>query len=133
MYIHQRHWPVIFFLCVFIVWFCNQGNDGFVKWVREAFPPFQFFFEIVWEVHVCVLSCFSHVRLFAVLWTVACQAPLSMGFSREEYWSGFPCPPPGDLPSPWISPASHNSPVLAGSFFTTIASWGAPEFEKDIY
>ena len=46
----------------------------------------------------CVLSRFSHVRLFVTLWTVACQAPLSMGFSRQEYWSGLPFPPPGHLP-----------------------------------
>ena len=49
----------------------------------------------------------SHVRLFTALWTVACQAPLSMGFSQQEYWSGLPCPPPGDLPNPGIKPASH--------------------------
>ena len=53
-----------------------------------------------------VLSCFSCVRFFATLWTVAHPAPLSMGFSREEYWSGLPCPPPGDLPDPGIKPAS---------------------------
>ena len=46
----------------------------------------------------CVLSHFTHVRLFVTLWTVALQAPLSMGFCRQEYWSGFPFPPPGDLP-----------------------------------
>ena len=46
----------------------------------------------------------SHVRLFATLWTVACQAPPSMGFSRQEYWSGLPFPPPGDLPDPEIEP-----------------------------
>ena len=46
----------------------------------------------------CVLSCFSHVPLFVTLWTVARQAPLSMGFSRQEHWSGLPRPPPGDLP-----------------------------------
>ena len=46
----------------------------------------------------CMLSLFSHVQLLATLWTVAHQAPLSMGFSRQEYWSGLPCPPPGDLP-----------------------------------
>ena len=46
----------------------------------------------------CVLSCFSRVRLFGTLWTVARQAPLSMGFSRQEYWSGLPFPPPGHLP-----------------------------------
>ena len=50
-----------------------------------------------------MLSC---VRLFATPWTVACQAPLSMGFSRQEYWSRLPCPPPGDLPNPGIKPRS---------------------------
>ena len=48
----------------------------------------------------CVRSHFSRVRLFVTLWTVARQAPLSMGFSRQEYWSGLPYPPPGDLPNP---------------------------------
>ena len=47
---------------------------------------------------------FSSVRLFATLWTVARQAPLSVGFSRQEYWSGFPCPSPGDLLHPGIKP-----------------------------
>ena len=55
---------------------------------------------------VCVLSCFCHVRLFATPWTVACQAPLSMGFSRQEYWRGSPCPPLGDRPNPGIEPRS---------------------------
>ena len=53
---------------------------------------------------VYVLSRFSHVQLFMTLWTVTHQAPLSMGFSRQEYWSGLPCPPPGDLPNPGIEP-----------------------------
>ena len=70
--------------------------------------------------HVCVLSHFSRVQLFATLWTVACRAPLSMGFSRQEYWSGLPCPPPGDLPSPGTEPGS---PALEGGFFTTNATW----------
>ena len=60
---------------------------------------------------VCVLSRFSHVWLFATPWTVARQAPLSMGFSRQEYWSGLPCPPPGDLPDPGIEPQSPASPA----------------------
>ena len=51
-----------------------------------------------------MLSCFSRVPLFATLWTVAHQASLSMGFSRQEYWSGLPCPPPGNLPYPGIEP-----------------------------
>ena len=53
---------------------------------------------------------------------VAHQAPLSMGFSRQEYWSGSPCPPPVDLSDPGIKPASLKSPALAGNFFTTSAS-----------
>ena len=70
----------------------------------------------------CVLSHFSHVQLFATTWTVACQAPLSVGFSRQEYWSGLPYPPPGDLPDPGIKPTSLMSPALAGGFFTTRAT-----------
>ena len=54
---------------------------------------------------LCVLNHFTHVPLFVTLWTVACQAPQSMGFSRQEYWSGLPRPPPGALPDPGIKPA----------------------------
>ena len=61
----------------------------------------------------------SHGQLSATPWTVACQAPLSMGLSRQEYWSGLPCPSPGDLPNPGIEPTSFVSPALAGGFFTT--------------
>ena len=66
-----------------------------------------------------MLSCFSRVRYFEILWTVPGQGPLSMGFSRQEYWSGLPCPPPGDLPDLRIEPSSLTSPALAGGFFTT--------------
>ena len=72
-----------------------------------------------------MLSHFSCVHLFVSPWTVAHQAPLSMGFSMQEYWSGLPCPPPGDLPDPGIKPASLMSPALAGGFFTTSAAWEA--------
>ena len=61
---------------------------------------------------VCMLSPFSHVQLFATPQTVAHQAPLSMGLSRQESWSGLPCPPPGDLPDPGIEPLSPASPAL---------------------
>ena len=73
-----------------------------------------------------MLSLFSPVRLFGTIWTTAHQAPLSMGFSRQEYWSGLPCPSPGDLPGPGIEPTSLASPVLAGGFFTTSVTreWG---------
>ena len=80
----------------------------------------------------CGLSVFSRVRLFATLWTVAHQAPLSMAFSRQEYWSGLPCPPPpGDHPHPRIEPASLTSPALAGGFFTTSTTWEAPHLPHD--
>ena len=56
--------------------------------------------------HACMLSCFSGVQLFATLWTVALQAPLFVGFSRQEHWRGLPFPFPGDLPNPGIKPGS---------------------------
>ena len=59
-----------------------------------------------------MLSCLTHVQLFASLWTVAQQPPLSMGFPRQEYWSGLPCPPPGDLPQPGIKLTSSAAPAL---------------------
>ena len=62
-----------------------------------------------------MLHHFSRVGLFETLWTVACQAPLSMGFSRQEHWSGLPCPPPGDLPNSGTESASPVSSALAGS------------------
>ena len=71
----------------------------------------------------CVLSHFSYVRLFATLLTAALQASLSMGFFRQEYWSGLPCPPAGDLPDPETEPESLTSPALAGGFFTARATW----------
>ena len=65
---------------------------------------------------------FSHIWL-CVPWAVAHQAPLSMGFSRQEYWNGLPCPPPGDLPNPGIESASLMSPAMADEFFTTRATF----------
>ena len=73
---------------------------------------------------VCMLSHFSCVRLSATLRTIACQAPLSMGLSRQEYWSGLLCPPK-DLPDPGIQPGLFTS--LAGGFFTASATWGFPK------
>ena len=84
-----------------------------------------------WETHrdvqtrACVLSRFSRVWLFATLWTVACQDPLSKRLSRQEYWSALPCPPPGDSPNPGIKPVSLMSPALADEFFTIRATWEA--------
>ena len=73
---------------------------------------------------VCMLGHFSCLRLFETPW--ARQAPLSMRFSRQEYWSGLPCPPPGDLLNPGVEPgASLMSPALASGFFTTSATYEA--------
>ena len=77
--------------------------------------------------YVRMLGCISHIWFFATLWTVACQAPLSIGFSRQAYQSGFPFPPPGDLLDPGIKPVSLMSPELASRFFTTITTWEAPK------
>ena len=82
--------------------------------------------------YVCVCVCkhtlshFSHVWLFATLCTIAHQAPLSTGFSRQEYWSGLPYLSPGDLPNPQgTEPMSLMSTILAGEFFTTSTTWEA--------
>ena len=68
--------------------------------------------------------------LFVTLWTVARQAPLSMGFSRQEYWSRLPFPTLVDLPNPGIEPMSLMSPVLAVRFFTTSTTWEAQKLYK---
>ena len=73
------------------------------------------------------LSC---VLLFATPWTVACQAPLSMGFSRQEYWSELAFPAWGDLLDPGIELASLTSPTLAGGSFTMSATWEASQFYR---
>ena len=75
--------------------------------------------------YACMLNHFSRVQLLRTPWTVACQVPLSMRFSRQEYWRGLSFPPPGDLPHLEIEPVSLMSPALAGVFFTSIATWEA--------
>ena len=84
-----------------------------LEWVLPHFPPGK---EAPprKRLHTCVLNRSSHVQLFATAWTVACQAPLSMGFPRQEYWSGLPCPLPGNLPNPSIKAESLMSSVLTG-------------------
>ena len=75
----------------------------------------------------CAPKChFSHIRLFAIPWTVARQSPLPMGFSRQEHWSGLPFPSPGDFPNLGMETLSLRSPALAGGLFTASATWEAP-------
>ena len=73
----------------------------------------------------CVLSCVSRVQLFAALWTVAHQAPPSMRFSRQEYWSGLPCLPPGNLPNPGIKPVTLTSNLHCRRVLYHCATWEA--------
>ena len=79
---------------------------------------------------MCVYSVVSH--LFAIPWTVAHQAPLSMGFPRQEYSSGLPLPTPGNLPAPGIKPKFPGSLALAGRFFTTEPS-GKPHLSGEVF
>ena len=76
--------------------------------------------------HTCACCHFSRVWLLVTLWTATCQAPLSMGFSRQEYWSGLPCPFPGNISSLGIKPTSLISPSMTGEFFTTSTTWETP-------
>ena len=91
-------------------------------WQRST----QYSKAIILQLKIVAVQSLSHVPLFATLWTVVCQAPLSVEFSRQEYCSGLPCPPPGIFPG--MEPESLMSPALAGEFFTTSATWEAPEF-----
>ena len=73
-----------------------------------------------------LLIRFNHVRPFGIV-PDSLQAPLSMGFSSQEYWNELLCPPSGDLPSPGIEPVSLKSPALVGRFFTISATWEAQQ------
>ena len=79
-------------------------------------------FFFMFGLEVCIHTCchFSCVQLLATLWTVALQVPLSIRFSRQEYWSRLPFPSPGDLPDPGIKPMSPVFPALAGWFLTAV-------------
>ena len=110
---------VLFFFFFFFFAFFHLSLEN--SFLNENYPLALLYSKVC----ACVLSHFSHVWLFATTWTVARQAPLSTGFTRQEHWSGWPCPPPGDLPGPGIEPASLVSPALAGELFTASATWEA--------
>ena len=95
-------------------------------WKQPKSPLTDEWIKKMWYTYICMtacaLNCFDHVTiglLCVTLWTVAPQAPLLMGFSRQEYWIGLPCSSPGDLRNPGIKPGSLMSPALASRFFTT--------------
>ena len=89
-----------------------------LNWTKLNSSDIRFAAWCIWSRTKCVLHCFSHVKLFATPWTVARQAPLSMGFSRQEYWRRLPCSPPGNLPYWGIKTVSLISPGLAGRYET---------------
>ena len=91
----------------------RKTNNLIKKWAKDLNRHFS-----KEDIKSVQFSC-SVMSDSVTQWTVAHQAPLSMGFSRQEYWGGLPCPPPGDLPDPGIKPTSLSSPALAGRFFTT--------------
>ena len=90
-----------------IIWYWKQLLRSLSTLISKIHTNIQFFLMLSVCVCVCVCVCacmLSHVWLFATPWTVACQALLSMGFHRQEYWSGLPCPPPSDFPTQRSNP-----------------------------
>ena len=96
----------------------------------EVEEKFLLFPKLCWSEYV--LSHFSCVQLFANAWTVACQALLSMGCSREEYWSGVPCPFPGDLPDPGNELTSQYVSCLGRQVLYHWHHWGKPHADLNI-
>ena len=109
-FFHSLFWPH----SLWDLSYLTRLNPGPRQWKRRVLTL------------TCVLTCFSHVWLFATPRTVALQAPLSMGLSRQEYWSGLPLPSPRDLPDQGIELTSLTSPALVGRFFTTSTTWEVP-------
>ena len=79
----------------------------------------------LWSYHACMLGWLGHIQLCATLWTATCQAHLSMGFSRQEYYGGFLCPPQGIFPTHGLNSHFLHLPALAREFFTTSTTWEA--------
>ena len=111
--------------------------QGYIHWWRWKFTALKLgyiqtkaFTQItLWVTHVCMCAeLLQSCPTFLTLWTVVCQAPLSIGLCRQEYWSGLPRPPPGPLPDWGAEPASLTSLALAGGFFITSATWEAQCF-----
>ena len=106
----------------------NHGNTNTELNFLDSYPEIFLLYHTTskqrWGVRILTKSfmhaqLLSHVGFSETLWTIAFQSPLSMDFSRQEHWSGLPCPPPGDLPDPGVKPPSPAPPALACRFFTT--------------
>ena len=112
----------LFHMLSFLVWFIFPQ---LMTLHSIAVLNLKFYFTPSVCVCVCVWSRFSSVWCFEALWTVACQASLSMGLPKQVYWNRLPFSSSGDLPDPGIEPVSLVSPALASAFFTTRATWEA--------
>ena len=111
---HLHILKTVFFSCYSVVWVLYK--------LLGTSPAnlFSHLMGLLFTPWMCVSTqLFSRVWLFVTPWTISCQFPLSMEFSKQEYWSGLPCPPAGDLPNPGIKLASLTSPALVGRFFKT--------------
>ena len=104
-----------FLVCMYIL----QDKSVAMVFVYQKINALKIFFSFILPYMYPVHVHFSHIQLFATPWTVAHQASLSVGFSRQEYWSELSFPPPVDLPDPEIELVSLASPALAGGFFTS--------------
>ena len=104
------------------IWCFQKSKESGKGGIFRSKVTIDYYFSFLLFPYACI-SHFSCVQLFVTLWTVAGQAPLSMGFSRQECWSGLPCPASGDLPDPGIEPMCLTSPALTGWFFTTSTAW----------
>ena len=109
------HRPCPYFVRFILQYFVLEGSNV-NDIVSLTFHLFYF---------ACMLSHFSHVQLCVTLWTVANQAPLSMGFSRQEYWSGLSSPSPRDLSNPGVESSTLMTPTLVGGFSITCTTWEA--------
>ena len=115
-------WCVCICAFICIVFTLNQKFIQFLWKLHEIW-------KIILTLHTCVLCLFSHIELFAALWTWACQAPLSMWSSRQEYWSGLPFPSSRDLPDPRIASESPVAP-LSQADSLPLSHHGSPSYKR---
>ena len=122
----------------FIILICVSALRVILSWlqstvvVRGNIKIYRKPFKSICDLSFMHAQSLSVVQLFATLWTVPCQTPLSMEFSRKEYWSGLPFPSPGDFPDPGMKLVFAVPPELAGIFFTTEAH-GKPSVTLDMF
>ena len=126
-----------------VPWTARRSNQSTLKEMNPEYslerlmlkPKLQYFGHLMLRAVCCVLSCFSYVWLYVTIeltpWTIAHKVPLSIGFSKQEYWSGLPFPSPGNLPDSGIKPVSLMSPALTGRYLITSTTWKDPGWRVD--